>query len=447
LANCDLGKIFEEHRDRECTGESTMNHTPSHLLCMLLWRVGISLMLACTALPSQSEGKPQKTPKWRIDPHTKNDPEAIAKAGYLSYGPFNFGNIADKPVLSSQIDEALDKVEIIWLETPHFRIGCNLGPWTVPMDPETRSKVRKELEQLATKIPSVNSKAKTLDPWLRAHLMAQRCEELYAEVSRLFGVTDADFPSDPAKVVRSKDVRYMGYGPYLGMKDKYLVLMFDRIGPFKQYLLDFIGRKQNYPQRWHFKEASSVAFVVASECDGGNLKHDTAMHCALAFNVGQNLLDGFRYYSYDLPVWIREGFSHWLLRRIDPRWNQFDQNEGSVAEMKTTWKWEQYCRGMLAGSGKFAPFPEAYTWRDYGNITFNDHVAIWSRVDWMMSMGPEKWQKFLFHIKGRVDAEWMPDPSDLVGATRDALQQAYGFSVLDFDRRWAEWVKANYPTQ
>jgi len=62
-------------------------------------------------------------------------------------------------------------------------------------------------------------------------------------------------------------------------------------------------------------------------------------------------------------------------------------------------------------------------------------------------MGPEKWQKFLFLIKGRVDAQWFPDQNDLVGAVRDALQEAYGISVLDFDRRWMEWVKATYPSQ
>lgn len=391
--------------------------------------------------------KPEKLPKWRIDPYTKNDPAALAKAGYESYGPFAFGAKADKPVTTTELDNALEHTEILWIETKHFRIGSNLPAWTVPMDPETRGKIRRELELLQAKLPTVNPKARALDPWLRAHLMAQRCEGLYAEVQALFGVKDEDFPADPAQVVRLPGKRYMGQGPYLGMKQKYLVLMFDRIGPFRQYLKDYIGRDQKYPQRWHLKEDSSILFAVATECDDGHLKHDTAMHCALAFNVGQNLLDGFRYYSYDLPVWIREGFGHWLLRRIDPKWNQFDQNEGSVAEMKTTSRWEPYCRNLLATPGKFAPFPEAYTWRDFGSITFNDHVAIWSRMDWLMSQGPEKWQKFLFLVKGRVDAQWFPDQNDLVGATRDALQQAYGIPVLDFDRRWAEWVKANYPSQ
>ena len=389
-----------------------------------------------------------KLPKWRIDPYTKNKPELISKAGYVSYGPFPFGSIAEKPVQSSEIDDALEHVQILWMETPHFRMGCNLPAWPVPEDPEVRAKIRKELEQLGTKLPGVNPKIRTLDPWLRAHLMAQRLEGLYAEVSTLFGVKDEDFPTDASKVIRTPGARFMGYGPYLGMRDKYVVLMVDKLGTYRQYLGTFVGRNTKFPQRWHFKETSSLLFAVAAECgEEQTLKDDTAMHCALAFNVGQNLLDGFRYYSYDLPVWIREGLGHWLLRRVDPKWNQFDQNEGSVAEMKKISNWAPYVRNLVTSGGKFATFADIYAWRDFGNITFNDHTAIWSRIDWLMSQGPEKWQQYLFLIKGRVDAQWFPDQNDLVGATRDALKEVYGLGVLDFDAKWAEWVKATYPSQ
>ncbi|MEO6598169.1 MAG: hypothetical protein ABIP94_25780 [Planctomycetota bacterium] len=404
------------------------------------------LFIATLLLAVSAKAQDDKLPKWRIDPYTKNDPKLMAKAGYVSFGPFRFGNLADNPVESSNIDASLEFIQILWIETPHFRIGTNLPEWSVPMDAETKAKVRTELEELATKLPGVNPKTRRLDPWLRAHLTAQRMEKLYAETMQLFGVKDEDFPAEGSEVVRLPDARYMGYGHFLGMKDKYLLLVFDKAGPFRQYMKAYLGRDSAFPQRWHFKESSSILFTVACESDVSPLKHDTALHCSLAFNVSQNLLDGFRYYSYDMPVWIREGFGHWNCRRIDPKWNNFDQNEGSVADMKTTWKWEPYARGLVT-TGKFAPFAEAYTWRDFGDIKFNDHVAIWSRMDWLMSQGPEPWQKFLFAVKGRVDANWSADQSDLVGATRDALQAAYGVSVIDLDRKWGEWVKANYSTQ
>ena len=102
---------------------------------------------------------------------------------------------------------------------------------------------------------------------------------------------------------------------------------------------------------------------------------------------------------------------------------------------------------MISGSKKFAPFPEVAKWRDFGNLTFNDHVAIYSRIDYLLSMGPKKWQTFLFTVKGRVDENWDIDQKDLVGATREGLKKAYNLSFLSFDDKWKAWVKKNYPSR
>ena len=398
------------------------------------------------AISVAAQEKPAEIPKWRIDPYTKNDPQAMQKAGYVSFGPFKFGNIADKPVDSTQIDATLEFVRIRWVETAHFRIGLELPKWPVPLDPETRNKIRGELEELKKVLPSVNPKTRELDEWLRVHLVAYRLEKQYAETQKLFGVTDADFPADESKVIRLDNARYMGQGPFMGMKDKFLVFVTEKAGPYTTYAKRYLGRDTKLPQRWHFKESGALIIAFATESDDFPRKHDTALHCAIAFNVAHNLLDGFRHYSYDLPVWIREAFAHWTSYRISGDWPSFDQNEGALADMKTISRWEPYCRNLIA-TGKVTPFPEVAGWRDFGNIKFNDHVAIWSRMDWLLSQGPEKWQKFLFHVKGRVDKEWRANQEDLVGATREALQMAYGLSFIDFDAKWAEWVKANYPAQ
>jgi len=390
-----------------------------------------------------------KIPKWKIDPYTKNKPEALEKAGYLNYGPFNFGNLGPNPVSSEHIEKHLGYAQILWVETKHFRLGSNLPAFTVPVDAEIRAKLRAELVRLAEKIHGIPEKPTTLDPWLRLHLFAQRLEDCYAEFSRLAGVKDEDFPKAEGAVLQPGGL-YMGQGPFLGMRDKFLVLLFDKEGTFQDYMKNYLGRASRYGQRWHFKEVSSLIYTVSTESgkDKSTYKDDTAMHGDVVFNVSQNLLDGFRHYSYDLPVWMREALGHWFQRRVSPKYNSFDQNEGSTADMKDETHWEVYCRTkLLSGGAKFAPFSEAFTWRDFGNITFNDHVAIWSRMDFMMSMGQEKWRTFLFEVKGRVDAKWEVDQSDLVGATRTALQKAYGISVLDFDTKWAEWVKATYPAQ
>ena len=418
------------------------------------------LVALLTAATARAQDEKEKLPKWRIDPYTKNDPELMAKAGYLNYGPFAFGNIADKTVSSKDIADTLEYVPILWIETRHFRLGVELPEWPVPLDPPTRGKIRGELEELQKKLPKVNPKARVLDPWLRAHLIAQRCEHLYAETQKLFGVTDADFPSDPSKVIATPGARYMGYGPYLGMKEKYLVLVVTKQSTFQQYMKKYLGQNSKFAQRWHFKmeDAStqtgqtqtagkgSILITLPVESDQFPVKHDTALHCALVFNTSQNLLDGFRCYHYNLPVWIREGFGHWNSRRIDPKWPNFTGDEGGFPDIKVVDRWEPLCRSLLAAN-KITPFPEVAAWRNFTDLKFPDHVGIWSRMDWMMSQGPEKWQKFLFTVKGRVDAKWFPDQSDLVGATREGLQAAYGVTMLDFDTKWTEWIKANYPVQ
>lgn len=414
-----------------------------------------SLLAVATAT---AQDNTEKLPKWRIDPYTKNDPELMAKAGYLNYGPFPFANLADKPVSSKDIANTLEFVQILWIETQHFRIGVNLPEWPVPLDPPTRAKIRGELEELQKKLPKVNPKARELDPWVRAHLVAQRCEKLYAETQKLFGVTDADFPTDPSKVIAVPGARFMGYGPYLGMRDKYLLLVLEKQGSFQQYMKKYLGRDSKHAQRWHFKETGTILSAMPLESNDFPLKHDTALHCSIAFNISQNLLDGFRGYHYDLPVWIREGFGHWNCRLIDDKWPSFDQNEGALADIKLVTRWDLLCRNLIQ-NGKVSNFATVAGWRDFGDIKFNDHVAIWSRMDWLMAQNAEsppptgtqgpatKWQKFLFAIKGRIDAKWMPDQTDLVGATRDALQAAYGVSTLDFDTKWHAWVKATYPAQ
>ena len=392
----------------------------------------------------------QKKPeleKWQIDPYTKMDAKAMAKAGILNYGPFPFGNLAANPVTSTDIQKTLPFVNIIWIETAHFRIGVNLPTWALPQESATRKKVRAELTELKKKLPKIKPKSRKLDVWMRAHLTAQRLENLYAETQELFGVTDEDFPKDPSEVIPDPNKTYMGYGPYMGMRDKFLVLVIEKGGPYRQYMEKYLGRPTFYPQRWHFTDSSSILFTCPTESNEFPLKHDTALHCSLAFNVSQNLLDGFRYYSYNLPVWIREGFGHWNSRRIDGRWPSFDQNEGSVADMKRIDKWKPYAKALVSGNKKFATFPQVAKWRDFGNLTFNDHVAIYSRIDYLFSMGQEKWQTFLFTVKGRVDENWDIDQKDLVGATREGLKKAYNLSFLSFDDNWKAWVKKNYPSR
>ncbi len=412
----------------------------------LLLLASCALLLAAPA--DAQRKKKDKLPKWKIDPYTKNDPKVMKRLGYLSYGPFEFGQRGDKIVTTADIDKHLSYEQILWVETEHLRIGSMLPKWSVPMDPKVKKKLRAELEHMQAKsgIKKIKVKPRSLDRWLRLHLIAQRMEQHYELIQQWLGVKDEDFPADPSKVIIGET--YMGMGPYLGQTGKYLILVSESEGSMNDYLKNFTGRDTQFGQRWNFKLPGSLLYGVATEMQDYRLKHDTALHANLVFNLTHNLLDGYRFYSYETPVWIKVGLAHYFERLISPKWNTFDANEGSPGDAKNAWKWAPMARKLINNKKKWAPFSTAYTWRDYGQIEFNDHVMIWSRWDYLMSLGPEKLGKFMMGVKGRVDPKtYHPDDSDLVGATREALREAYGLSPLNIDEKWAEWVKENYPTK
>jgi hypothetical protein len=412
-------------------------------------RTVLTVAILCAAVSHAAAQNDGKLPKWRIDPYTRNEPRALELLGYVSYGPFEFGERGAEPTTSEFIDRHMHYERILWVETAHFRIGSSLGAWTVPFDPEIKAKIRDELTRLKErgKLSRVNPKTRTLDPWLRLHLLAQRLEEHYALMQDWLGVTDASFPQDE-EARRAWRGDYIGEGPYMGQKGKFLFLVFQETAAYVDYLKSFTGRNSANGQQWNFKVVDSLLYAVAADdsTEGGRLEDDTALHGHLVHAATHNIINGYLHYNYDLPVWIREGLAHWFERKISPRFNSFTRSEGAANLNNRQWQWELETRKNLA-SGKFTPFSEAYTWRDFGQMEFDDHVMIWSRWDYLLSLGKEKFARFMKLAKGRIDNSDGTMQDDLLAGTREALQEAYGMSPLILEERWMEWVKANYATR
>lgn len=406
--------------------------------------VGVFLLVA-VSMPVAAQGKP-KLPRWRIDPHTGNDPKLMAKAGYVSYGPFAFGERGPNPATTEDIDKHLDYERFLWVETAHFKIGSALPESNVPLEPAIRDKIRGELTELAEKLPKVNPKTRTLNPWLRLHLLALRCEKSYRAFQDMLGVTDADFPAKKEDVVVGSG-RFMGFGKYLGMQEKYLLLVTEKGATCQDYLKSFIGRDTTFGQRWHFINTGALMYTVGTTMEDGRLKDDTALHAHLEHCLVHNFIDGYRSYSYDTPVWITEGLAHWFERRISERFNSFCRDEGAAHNPSAKWNWKPDVRGAVT-AGKFRSFSETMAWRQYSAINWPDNEFLWSRWDYLLTTQPEKFRDFMLQVKGRVDPKtWAVDQSDIVAACREALRTAYGLTPLTLDDKWAEWVKTTYPSQ
>lgn len=362
----------------------------------------------------------------------RGDPALLAQAGLVSHGPFPFGNED-----SERVDKLLAVNDIRWIETRHFRIGFALGPHKVKQ--EEKNKIRAELERLSAVLPAVNPKEKVLDPWLRAHLYAQRCEEIWTRFLELMRVGEEDFPSAPR--AWNRQGKYMGEGPYLGQREKYEVLIVPSEASHVTFLKQHFGLLIKQTQRWNILARDCL--IVAMHTAEGGLREDQALHGHVAFNLAINLLDGYKHYSYETPIWIREGLAHYLEREISPDFNSFDSSEGAVAAKTSKSDWETEVVKLLA-AGEAPRMAELVALKGYAELELPHHFTTWSLVDYLLRTNPEGFACLNDRLHGHVDEQGVPDGSNLEDLHRASFKECLGMGYSEFDQAWAAWVAANY---
>lgn len=402
---------------------------PRALLLALLWLLA-SPLPAAAARPAQGKGVRPNAPA--SDPYTRGEPEALARAGILSLGGFEFGKTD-----TADVDAWLATNDIKWIETEHIELGFALGSYKVKQEEQKR--ITAELTELATKLPTIDPRVKVLDPWLRAHMYARRAEAVYSHFLRIAGVEDSVFPR--ANQRPGIGGTYWGEGPYLGQKGKYEVLILPSEAASVSFLTKYFGLGIKRTQRWNVVERDSL--IVVMHTQQGRLVDDGALHGHLAFNLAHNFLDGFKHYSYDLPIWLREGLAHFMERSIDPQHNSFDGSEGSVPEMTRKWKWEPEVKRLVQG-GDAPSIAELVRYKDFGELGLADHYATWSMLHFLATARPEGLTGLIGGLKGRRNEQGLPDGGNLADVHRSLFREVLGMSYMQFDEAWREWVKASY---
>jgi hypothetical protein len=307
---------------------------------------------------------------------------------------------------------------------------------------EEKEKIRGELARLQEVLPAVDPRQKILDPWLRAHLYAQRCEDIYKRVQEVLQVKDSDFPAP--NTIWNRTGKYMGQGPYLGQNGKYEVLIVPTEANLTQYLQTQFGLLTKKTQRWNLPGMDTLSVTIHTSEDG--LREDEGLHGHVGFNMAINLLDGYRHYSYDTPIWIREGFAHMIEREIETRFNSFDSAEGGIAQTSRKEKWEPEVRKLIS-TGKAPRMVELMTMKEYSDLTLDRHYATWSMVQYLVKTKPAEWAKFNEALHGITNASGIPDGSNMAEAHREAFKTHLGWNYADFDKAWSEWVMLNYGAQ
>lgn len=402
------------------------------LLVLLLWLAcGAGTLLAQKPAKGTTKDDEDVVKAGPKDPYTGADEVLMKAAGVVAYGPFPW---ADRKT-TADIDKVLGEGRVLWMETAHFRFGLNLKSAPLPEDSKPKRALLAEVADLKKLLPKVPDKPRKLDPWLQMHLAAQRCEQLYADLQKLFGVSDADFPArGPGN----------GEGAYLGMPDKYLVLLFQKKADLARYADRFCNMKQDVSLRYFHTDTNQLLFGLAAEgLEGFN---EAGLHAHMLYAVTHNLLNGYRGYYYQLPMWLDEGIAHWYSRQIDAETlNVQILDTEAVAEDKQA-NWPVKVRRRAVHDGLLFPFEKVAAWEKFDEMGYHAHSQAWSRIDYLMQLDAEKLGLLVTKLKSMAYA-----PGEGLGAaplraqTERLLAELYELDGPTFDAKWREWVLKTYP--
>jgi hypothetical protein len=356
------------------------------------------------------------------DPYLKGERSQIKAAGYVDFDRFAWGDGHG----TSDIEALLGQVPLLWLETDHFKIGSTLPEYTI--DLEERASIKAELKQLSRRLPRVKKGTKTLDPWLRLYLYAQRLEDFYTDITGRLGV---------------EDLPETGMLP--GSQGKLCVLLLEKKSSLGRYGRRYGGVDAVAALRIYFPGVGSLCYVTCSEFFEDGFDKDVALHCQLMWGISQNVLSAYKGFSFSLPRWLADGVSYYYQRRVDPEYPCFSTLKGSMTAAIADSNWPRKVRARV----KVDVYPDATTmmgWVPGVELPFPDHMMMFSRVDYLLTREDDSFARFMAAVKEPfVNTGQVPDYGMVRGRVAEALSSVYGFDEQGFDEAWAEWVLKTYP--
>lgn len=396
-------------------------------------------LLVCLLTSLQAEplfASQDKTDVIGPDPYTEEDPALMEAAGIVSFAPFAF--IGQQK--TEKIEMVLGNIELLWVETEHFRIGSSLPKTSLGASQKDKKAMLQEIKELRKLLPNIPKKPKKLDPWLRVHLYASRLEKLYQDISNRLDVPPGYWPTAPAQLPGNE---YRGEGPYLGMQDKFTILLLEKQSGISRFGSAFAGTDPKGPLAWCFGKEGTLFFGTACEEAEKTFYNDALMHAHVTFHVTRNIIGGIKHYGFNPPFWWHEGLAHWYARRVNPDSNNFSKvNDGDV-DLRDETNWEPKIRARV--KHKYFPTAEQLITReDWTGVTFTETMMMWSRVDYLMSLGDAGFSTFMLGVSGRINDEINPSHATMVNAQSKLLDKAWRLSYTSFDEKWAKWVLKNY---
>jgi len=333
-------------------------------------------------------------------------------------------------------------IEFVFVESAHFRIACSLAP-IQRSGPEDRERLQADVAALRHLDPKF-ARSPGIESSARAQIYALRLERLYADVARRLGVTDADFA---AASRQREDPAYLGEGPHFGMRQRFLVMLSERESSLERYCATFVGRRVTKDGLRHFfREPGAQFLCIAAQGQHTRFASDRGLHAAVVYGATHALLDAFKYSWHETPLWLQEGFAHWQRRWVDQDAELFTFLPTGLPEKNRALDWPSSAR-LRVLQGNFTPLRDAITWLEDQTIDYGDHIAVWSRIDFLLRKHPAAFGKLMRAIKGpqRTGPSYGPTPEQVVAREVGALHDVFGWTPDEFDAAWTAFVKDTYP--
>ncbi|MEZ6038596.1 MAG: hypothetical protein R3F29_14030 [Planctomycetota bacterium] len=361
----------------------------------------LSALFAALALPPAfAQKKPGDSPLGKApldDPYTDKDEKVMAELGVVSYAPLTWAD----GLRTTDLEKVLGEGRILWLETPHFRIGSNFGACGAATDPKARKFINEEMAALNKKCSKVPGRKSKLDPWHRLHLYAHRAEQLYSEFAQMVGHTDDKTT--------------------LGQKEKFCLLLFAKKSDLARYLDRFCGMKSEQTQRYFFYKSKTYSLNMTLEGEDGP-RDEATTYAQFRYFLMQMFADA----AGGLPMWLSYGIGHNYERDIPCNMINVGIRADESVDQATQNDWERKISKRAEHPELLMTFLELCAANN--DIGYYGHVQAWARVKFLME-DREKFTQFVSMLVKKNGRE----------RQIEALQAVYGWTPEQFDEEWLKW--------
>jgi hypothetical protein len=119
--------------------------------------------------------------------------------------------------------------------------------------------------------------------------------------------------------------------------------------------------------------------------------------------------------------------------------------DDDAVEQEKQNEWPRKVRRRAQYEATCIPFATMVSWQKWEELGFHAHTQAWSRIDFLMSRGPEKVGQMLKALKSLPGASAGADKATIDAAAARELQERFGLDDKSFDQQWRDWVLKTYP--